>query len=165
MKDMKHSTSNGCPSFHHGIQFPVLRGTPNLVLFCLQFEKQHWQKRHGVNHKRLVDAVVRSSSHLAHGSKEGYEPPELQWISLIAAKVSHFMYQKSTPNLASFLGFESQLGKNSKVWTIAGVIDAVKNSYHLPYLSMDGHEALQQQRMPHLVVHHPTLYVERVPTI
>ena len=51
--------------------FPCQEDTPDLV-FCVHFESRSQWKQYSVNNKRLEDAI-RSSVHLPHAYKEGYE--------------------------------------------------------------------------------------------
>ena len=60
-------------------------GAQNLI-FCMKCESSLWQKWHGDDHNKLLDAM-RSSFHCPypHTSKKGYQTLKQQWISLLAA--------------------------------------------------------------------------------
>ena len=92
--------TNAYLSLQHGIQFPVLRGSPKADILH-EFESCFWQYWHGVHYDRLVDAA-RSSSNYPFVYEEGYETLDQQLLSLLAVQHPISFWERGTQTVTFY---------------------------------------------------------------
>ena len=101
--------------------FQYREGTPNQG-FCVQFESQSQQKWPSVHHKGHKDDV-RISPHLPYTSKEDYERPHWQYVSLLVSQHPIFPADR-VPQICYCFActLRVNLGKNDTASAIRGVL-------------------------------------------